>query len=50
MRAGYFDWPDGSGMMTGRKHSHVGRYEIEWLPRDRALAERERLGVSIEDF
>lgn len=50
MRAGYFDWPDGSGMMTGRKHGHVGRYEIEWVPRDRALAERERLGVSLEDF
>lgn len=52
MRAGYFDFdePYGSGRGRGRKHSRAGRYEIEWLPRDRALAERERLGVSLKDF
>lgn len=50
MRAGYFEWMDGFGRVRGRKHRYVGRYEIEWLPRDRALAERERLGVSLKDF
>lgn len=50
MRAGYFEWTDGFGRVRDRKHSYVGRYEIEWLPRDCALAERERLGVSLKDF
>lgn len=50
MRAGYFEWTDGFGRVRGRKHRYVGRYEIEWLPRDCALAERERLGVSLKDF
>lgn len=44
MRAGYFEWVGGAGQ------DREGRYDIEWVPSERAEAERERLGITREDF
>lgn len=44
MRSGHFDWEGGYDM------SRAGRYEIEWVLREREDAERTRLGIRSEDF
>lgn len=44
MRAGYLEWEGGRGSRRN------GRYEIEWVDRARAEAERARLGIRREDF
>ncbi|MFB8229949.1 hypothetical protein [Cellulosimicrobium sp. NPDC055967] len=44
MRDGYLEWEGGRGSRR------TGRYEIEWVDRDRATAERARLGIRREDF
>lgn len=44
MRDGFLDWQD------GRNRERWGRYEIRWVARELALAERERLGIYLRDF
>jgi len=44
MRGGFLDWED------GRNRERWGRYEIRWVTRELALAQRERLGVQPRDF
>ncbi|MEE6296638.1 hypothetical protein [Georgenia wangjunii] len=44
MRDGYLDWQDGAN------RERTGRYEIQWVPAELAQAERERLGIHLNDF
>lgn len=43
IRQGYVEW-------LGWGSDRAGRFEIEWVPPGQAHAERERLGIRIEDF
>lgn len=43
IRQGYVEW-------LGWGNDRAGRYEIEWVPPGQTDAERERLGIRIEDF
>lgn len=44
IRQGYFEW------LGSSRADRAGRYEIEWVPPEQARAERERLGIRLEDF